>query len=224
MNKLERFVAVIAPHHCLLCNAEGDVICAACRQEIVPTPERCYKCRKATQNSLTCPICRKTSMLRHVWAVTDYDGIAKDVIKLLKFDGVRAAAEDLAAMMARLPIEPNDVLAMYVVHIPTATSRKRQRGYDQAELLAKALAKRLGLPHRPMLARVGHSRQVGAKRADRLTQLQDAFRARYGALPQNAHIILVDDVITTGATLEAAARVLKAAGARQVDAVVFAEA
>ena len=224
MSLVEQLIAIIAPHYCIGCEAEGDVICASCRQNIQPIPERCYKCRKATPDSLTCPSCRKNSLLRHVWVAGSYDGIPKDLVHMLKFDGVRAAAQDMAAMMAPLPVGLDESEMVYIVHIPTATSRVRQRGYDQAELLAQALAKQLDIQHRSLITRIGQSRQVGAKRADRLSQLQGAFRLRHEALIKGAHIVLVDDVITTGATLETAARALKKAGARQVDAIVFAQA
>jgi predicted amidophosphoribosyltransferase len=74
-----------------------------------------------------------------------------------------------------------------------------------------------------LLARRGQSRQVGARRMQRTTQLVDAFHPIRPSLIQGAHILLVDDIVTTGASLEAAARVLKQAGAKRIDAVVFAQ-
>ena len=107
---------------------------------------------------------------------------------------------------------------------PTATSRVRQRGYDQAKLLARALARQAGLPYLDCLARVGQTHQVGATREQRLRQLQAAFRVRRPNAVRSAYLLLVDDVSTTGATLELAATILKSAGARRVDAIVFAQA
>ena len=122
-------------------------------------------------------------------------------------------------MCQALPyLDPNTL----VMPVPTATSRRRLRGYDHAALLAKTIARQLKLPYAPLLKRIGQVRQVGADRATRQTQRTTAFRLSHARLVVNASILLVDDILTTGSSLEATARVLRAAGARQVDAVVFA--
>jgi ComF family protein len=147
-----------------------------------------------------------------------YEGLAKDLIWQLKFQGARAAARQMACHMPS-PHEPVD----YIVPVPTATSRVRRRGYDQAKLLARELAKRDQLVLLDCLSRSGQAHQVGASRRERLRQLQAAFRVRSAPLIKGRRIMLVDDVVTTGATLEAAATVLRAAGAKSVDAMVFAQ-
>jgi predicted amidophosphoribosyltransferase len=92
-------------------------------------------------------------------------------------------------------------------------------------LLARQLGIRTGLSWREMLHRSGNLHQVGASRAARLHQLgDDVFRVRATAYVEGCHVILIDDVMTTGGTVEAAAKVLRAAGARQVDVMVFAVA
>lgn len=125
------------------------------------------------------------------------------------------------AMVAELPVQSKDVV---VTHIPTAARRKRERGYDQAALLARTVAHELDLPHIPLLERIGNARQMGAASSARRTQLRGVFRPLKPYVIQNASILLVDDVLTTGSTLEAAARVLRTAGAASISAVVFAQA
>jgi ComF family protein len=153
--------------------------------------------------------------------VAKYQGLAKDIIWKLKFVGAQSAAQDMAAAMAPL-VDANS--GPIVVHVPTATSRVRARGYDQARLLARELAAHTKLHHACWLVRLDQKRQVGASRKERLEQLAGAFRLSRFADVAGAHILLVDDVLTTGATLEAAAAVLKQAGAKRVDAIVFARA
>ena len=103
-----------------------------------------------------------------------------------------------------------------VTWAPTSARRRRQRGFDQARLLARAVAARVGVPCLDMLDRLPGEPQTGRSSAERWAG--PAFRARRGrAIPRR--VLLVDDVVTTGATLSAAARTLRGAGAREVWAV-----
>jgi predicted amidophosphoribosyltransferase len=94
------------------------------------------------------------------------------------------------------------------------------RGYDQAQVIARELAKRRQLAYRQLLSRSGTFRQVGASRESRFSQLKGAFTAK-GHTP--SHVLLVDDVLTTGASVESAAKELKRNGAKTVDVAVFAQ-
>jgi ComF family protein len=170
---------------------------------------------------LTCEKCRRISPLNSVQAATVYGAIAKDLVWKLKFHHARAAVEPMAMLMVgRMVFDDVSVL----VPIPTATSRVRQRGYDQAELLGRAMSRHTGLPYRILLQRHGQSRQVGTTKAERSEHLAKAFRVPTAQAVAGKHIVLVEDVLTTGATLESAARALKRAGAKRVDAIVFAQA
>jgi ComF family protein len=152
---------------------------------------------------------------------TVYGGVTKDLIWKLKFHHARAAVEPMATLMSdRFIFDDTGIL----VPIPTATSRVRQRGYDQAELLCRAVANRTSLPYRKLLQRHGQSRQVGTTKVERTKHVTNAFRVPTAQSVAGKHVVLVDDVLTTGATLESAARALKRAGAKRVDAIVFAHA
>jgi ComF family protein len=219
---LEKITGFIAPHRCLNCGMEGRLLCGWCLPDAVPAvPPRCYRCYAASEGSRTCKKCRRESRLTHVWVAGEYAGASKQLIHLFKFERAKGADESIAAIMEHaLPYLPENVI---ITHVPAATSRVRKRGYDQSQLIAGALARRLNRRHCTLLMRRGQSRQVGAKRAERLRQLDGAFGVRNAALVKNAHILLVDDVVTTGATLEHAARALKLAGARSIDAAVCAQ-
>lgn len=204
MSFIDVIVAKIAPHDCLGCGLEGELLCPRCLSWLKP----------ATQFNHPLP-----PALNGVSAAVAYAGLAKKLIWRLKYDGAQAAAKIMAQRMEPLLVKSQRTV---LVSVPTATSRVRQRGYDQARLLARELAKQARLPWMDCLARQGQMHQVGANREQRLKQLSKVFRVTQGRFVRGAHIILIDDVVTTGATLEAAARVLTQAGAAQIDALAFA--
>jgi competence protein ComFC len=219
---MEWLLGMVAPHSCFVCGDEGAVVCDWCLPDIAPPlPERCYRCKAVSKDSAVCAKCRRGRPLKHVWVRTMYEGCAKQLVHDFKFERKRAAADPIARLMAEaLPyLSPDSVLA----HIPTAPSRVRQRGYDQAELLARSLARQLGVSHQTILARVTQTRQVGSHRKERLSQMQHAFRVIRPDRFVGLSVVLVDDLTTTGATLEAAARCLRDAGAKSVSAVIFAQ-
>ena len=222
MSLLDQLLAILAPHTCVGCGRENTLLCSTCAGQLVLPVDRCYRCHKLTVQADTCLACRQHSHLRSVQSAYRYQGAAKELVWKLKSAGAQAAAKQMANQILRhCPPLP---AAAIIVPVPTATSRVRRRGYDQAELLARQLAAATGLRYMSCLVRTGQAEQVGAGREQRLSQLTAAFRA--GQLPaiQGQHLILIDDVVTTGATLEAAAKTLQAAGADRVDALVFAQA
>lgn len=221
MALLDGLFAIIAPYDCLSCGQEGSLLCAWCRPDACPPlPPQCYRCHRLSSNSRVCAGCRSRTRLSYVWLRSEYDDLAKKLVHELKFSNNQAAAAVIAELMVdAMPFLPPEIV---IVHIPTSTSHVRQRGYDQAKLIAKQLARRTGRQQAVLLGRTGQVQQVGSKRRERLTQLKDTFRTTHPGLIKGAHVLLVDDVVTTGATLEEAARTLKQAGAKQVDAVAFA--
>lgn len=221
MNLLEAIISKIAPHDCLACGSEGDLLCADCSDTLVTIPERCYRCEKPSAAGLTCLACRPTSHLDSVRIAAIYGTVAKGLIWKLKLAGAQSAAAIMAKHMTALI--RNAAPKTIIVPVPTATGRVRQRGYDQACLLARELSRQSRLPYSNCLSRSGQTHQHGLHRQQRLVQLEAAFRVRKVRAVQQSRIILVDDVTTTGATLEAAASVLLGSGAARVEAVVFAQ-
>ncbi len=154
-------------------------------------------------------------------AVTSYDGPAKQLIHALKFERARAAADPIARLMKQRmpPLSPGTIICP----IPTAHRRVRQRGYDQSVLIARQLAGALELPCHSLLRRTSATRQVGKNRLQRGEQLYQAFQV-VRSFPPTATILLVDDVVTTGSTIDAAAAVMHQAGSQHLAAAVFAMA
>lgn len=132
-----------------------------------------------------------------------------------KFDAAYEARQSLAALLARqLPRH----VEWTVATVPTARAHIRQLGYDHATSLAKEIARLQRVPYAPLLQRSKQAVQHQSSRQARLRQVRELFTAS-GPMPRE--VLLVDDVLTTGATLEAAARVLKAAGAQRVYGAVI---
>lgn len=222
MRLLERVISIVAPFSCLRCGSERGLVCIDCLDYVLPElPERCYRCYALTRDSRVCRSCRSVSSLTHVWVATEYASYSKDLVHRLKFERAQAAAAVMAAAISKtLPYLDEQVV---ISSIPTASSRVRQRGYDHARLIAQELARIRKLHYLPFLHRLGQTRQVGAKRSQRLVQLRGAYRPRNKPALKGKTILLIDDVLTTGASLEEAAKVLRANGAKHVYGAVFAQ-
>ena len=130
-----------------------------------------------------------------------YDDHARALLLALKYRNRRDAVSFLAAEVAALI----DVRADVVTWVPTTTARRRARGFDQAELLARAVGRRIGLPVRPLLRRLDTRPQTGRDVVERRDGLRFAARSRKR---RRASVVLIDDIGTTGATLQAAALAL----------------
>jgi predicted amidophosphoribosyltransferase len=146
-------------------------------------------------------------------AVLAYDGPARDVVARVKYRNHRSALAGLAAAMAASVTAPPDV----VTWAPTTARRRRDRGFDHAELLARAVARHLRRPCRPLLDRRPGPPQTGRPLAERLAGPRLEPRG-----PVSGRVLLVDDVVTSGATATAAALALRRAGATAVDVVAAA--
>jgi ComF family protein len=221
MALLDELVALIAPPRCAVCAAPlaraGEALCAGCRRAL-PWLRGvvCARC------ALPLPHARRRCPAAHAafasaWAAVAYEGTARDALLALKFSAARPLADVMAAqIVAGGALDPMATL----VAVPAHPRRRRARGFDPAELIAAALARRSGLPlARPLRRGGGASRQLGASRATRRATASLDFRVR-ATVPDR--VALVDDVHTTGATLDACAEVLRQAGCRRIGAITWA--
>ncbi len=151
------------------------------------------------------------------WAATAYDGTARRLVTSLKFAG-RLALAGVAARAICAAAGPGDLRGA-LVPVPADPVRRRMRGFDPAEAIARAIALQTGLPLSASLARSHGRRQVGRSRSGRLAG--PAVRAVLAPPPE---AVLVDDVVTTGATVSACARALRRAGSSRVLVAAFARA
>jgi predicted amidophosphoribosyltransferase len=150
-----------------------------------------------------------------VWSSASHDGVARALVTGLKFRRLLPAADVMADRIHWLA--PGDLLSGEIVSVPAAPPRMRRRGFDPAGELAAALATRLEVRPVACLVRRGSGHQVGRRRAERI-----GHPPRIEAVAEAPRsVLLVDDVLTTGATLTACAAALRGAGAKRVVAVTF---
>ena len=219
------------PSQCLVCHAWpcADVVCPDCLQRFAPPVFRCTGCALALPGlspaQPRCGAClRKPPLWHSAHAWVDYGYPWSQLIPRWKFASQPALASHLARwMQAHAPIQQLITAADVLIPVPLSSARLRERGYNQAALLARHLDAAKCQPHH--LQRVLHTAaQSASTRAQRLRNLRHAFAVpdAHRAQLADQRIVLVDDVMTTGATLHAATRALLQAGAAQVDVLCVA--
>ncbi|ADV28808.1 phosphoribosyltransferase [Pseudoxanthomonas suwonensis 11-1] len=220
-----RICAVLLPPRCLLCGEPGDDgrdLCAACHRALPRNHCACPRCAIPLAVPGTCGHClRKAPPLQATWASFVYAPPVDRLLARYKFHHDLAAGRLLAGLM--LPALADAERPQALVPVPLHSSRLRRRGYDQALELARPLARATGLPLAEGVLlrqrRTEAQSELGA--LARRRNLRGAFVVR-GGRPLPAHVALVDDVMTTGATLHAAALALRRAGVARVDAWICA--
>ena len=199
-------------------------------------PPWCDRCGQPEPHFGPCRVCAAwPAALRAVRSAVWLEGEARDAVHALKYRGLARIADDLADVTAAIALPARDTA--YLVPIPLGRQRLRERGYNQSERLARALARRWHRPVVDLLVRVRETATQTALTPDaRLANVAGAFAVAEGSIggltpgrrPGVSRpwpsLILVDDVFTTGATLAEAARALERAGVRNVLAVTFGRA
>jgi ComF family protein len=226
---LHRFSRVLLAPRCLACGEPGHGgldLCGICRAQLPWNQHACRQCGigLALAGQSHCGACRlDPPPFTHAFCPLHYRFPIDRLLPRFKFHGDLAAGELLATLM-QWPMDPAD-LPQGLVPVPLHRSRLRTRGYDQALELARALARGVRLPlfANALVRRRATQPQTELGAAERRRNMRDAFALRPDArLPP--HIALVDDVMTTGATLAECARVLLSSGVQRVDAWTIARA
>ncbi|MBA2565910.1 MAG: ComF family protein [Gemmatimonadetes bacterium] len=228
-------VAVFFPPLCLLCEApvgdERPEVCRACREGFRrPRPPLCRRCGSPRSRAeATCGFCARWAAVSCARSALLFAGPVRGWIHGLKYAGMEAlaalAVEPLNSCWRDAPELGREASAL--VPVPLYPARRRERGYNQSELLALRLGETIGMPCLPLLQRRRPTRpQVGLDAAARRGNVRDAFvvPADRRAHCRGRTFVLMDDVLTTGATLEEAAGALLGAGASRVDALTLARA
>lgn len=246
MNLLKILNDLLFPPECLACACSGAWLCQSCFAKLsINTEQSCLACGRPSRSGETCRRCRPFFYLDGVLAAGSYrDPLLVDLIHRFKFQGARVLAPILSRFLHQVTTSRHPwplflkiisgqaaniniwekfcSLVPIVVPIPLAPRRQRWRGYNQAALLGQLIAPKLHLPYDEGLKKIKNTRaQAKLKAEERKSNLSQAFIWTGKPLHGEA-ILLIDDIATTGSTLNEAARTLKQQGAGPVWALVLA--
>lgn len=230
---LKKFLLdLIFPNHCLGCNLEGVILCERCQGQLPMNRKfNCPFCKQPSFLGNICFSCRRHSHLDGVWIASNYQNeLLKKCIKVFKYNLVT----DLAAPLADLlngylayikDLSPAALDFDLIIPVPLHRRKILERGFNQSEILAKSVSQKYGWQlivdvfQRQRFTRS----QVKLDINERKDNIKDAFKINDKEKVKGRKILLIDDVITTGSTLNECAKVLKAAGADKVWALVLAQ-
>jgi competence protein ComFC len=237
-------LSVVFPAGCRICEqlltgATRIPICNDCLSSFRPISGTvCEKCGRPVEGAarsdaetFVCPTCVDDEWGGYTfdrvrsWAV--YEGALVHAILLLKFENIDPLGKLFSRWLAEVVVDGGAAFqADVVVPVPLHRQRERERGYNQAALIAKPLAKRLGLPYKSVLLTRIRPRPDKHLLSfeERWESVRGAFATRPGSQVDNLRVLLVDDVMTSGATLDSCAKVLREAGARSVIGLTVARA
>ncbi len=207
----ETVLDIILPRSCLGCGKEGKYICEKCDLFLSEAP------------SVFLP-----GGLEELVSCWEYDGLIKDIIFKIKYDGVFDAINELVekAFKTREPYIPEDTIITFV---PMFKKKEKQRGFNQAELIARKLGEMTGRKALPLLEKIKDTpSQTKLDKEDRMANVKDSFRRKElsslepSLLSSFKNVLLVDDIWTSGATMKECARVLRRSGAKKVSGFTLA--
>ena len=216
---------ILFPQWCVGCGREGDFICYSCRHSLPRiVPPLCPRCGKPQPSGILCPGCVGwQARIDGIRSPFRFDGVMRQAIYQLKYRNLRALAAPLARLLGDY-LSTNPVPGEVLVPVPLHRKRLRERGYNQSSLLAQQLGKLTSLPvvdnclirqrHAPPQARTSTVDERRSNVADAFTCCDHKLRDK--------QVLLIDDVSTSGATLDSCAAALKAAGATSVWGLVLA--
>ncbi|HEY4382902.1 MAG TPA: ComF family protein [Ktedonobacteraceae bacterium] len=226
---IQQALDIVFPVECVLCARVGSVLCSDCQPQLQVQQNytRCAHCHAPlTENGQCLPCSVHPLRLHGLRAYAGYQGALRQCIHALKYDGQTRLAQPLGALLAQT-YHRYGMQADYLIPLPLHNTRQKQRGYNHATLLTRACAEQLGvLVHEELVIRQRATpSQVGLTPQQRHQNVSGAFSILPTVTTRTIfkrRLIIIDDVCTTGATLEACAETLLSAGARSVWGLVLA--
>lgn len=236
LDLLEAAVSLLYPPTCTICGGNvrgGEYLCNVCEAKAIRIiAPFCDKCSEPFEGSITsaftCANCaRRTLYFDAAVAAYRGRGIVRIIIHEFKY-GRQIHLRHLVARWLLAALDDERLCGRQmdaIVPVPLHPTRQRERGFNQAALIAEALRAQTAIPIKPVLERIRYTTtQTALDRSERMENLHNAFRLRKNADVRGLRVLLIDDVLTTGSTLSECARVLKAAGALSVYAATAARA
>src|SRR5213592_1360268 len=233
---LEAAVSLLYPPVCTICGTSiraGEYLCDQCEAKAVRiSAPFCEKCSEPFEGSIssvfTCANCaHRTIYFEAAVAAYRGRGIVREIIHEFKY-GRQIHLRHIVARWLRAALDDErlrDCHLDIIVPVPLHPARQRERGFNQASLLAELLSAHTSIPSKPLLERIRYTTtQTALDRTERMENLHNAFRLRKNTNVRDLRVLLIDDVLTTGSTLNECARILKGAGAISVHAATAARA
>lgn len=227
------FLDIIFPKYCVNCKKFGDYLCANCFSRLsFDTKNICLVCGRSSYNGLTHPICKKRSSPEGCFTGVVFNKISKKLIYQFKYrpylSGLSVFIADLLydSLIQNEEFNRISSLPLILVPIPLSKVGYKKRGYNQAEILAKELGKRLNLQTFNCLDRVKETvTQVGLSKKERRENISGAFefKKKFESSLRGRNVLLIDDVVTSGSTFSEACMTLKKSGAGKVWGIAFAK-
>jgi ComF family protein len=221
------------PKRCCGCKKTGTYLCSKCKKEILQADLVCPNCERLSIGGSTHPLCKRKYGLDGLWSLGVYRGTLQKAIKKLKYKFVSSLAEDLIDLMieyqaVKTPLFIDEIkkdkgIGWVVVPVPLHPKREKWRGFNQAALLGKIFAEKLGLDYQKRLERNRFTKpQVGLESWQRKNNISGAFSLSSNSKLLAPNYLLIDDVWTTGSTLKECCSVLKRNNAKKVLAITLA--
>lgn len=209
---IDTLLSKVAPHLCCGCNKIGSPLCDNCKYDINNDVfAQCLACGEPANEAGVCHYCKLPYV--RAWCVGERSGVLQRLVGDFKFNNMYAAYIPLAQLLnERIGELPSSTI---IVPVPTVASHIRERGYDHTYLIAKWIANKRKLTVQPLLVRLTNTKQRDASRQERIEQAKVAFGVK-GIIDESAYYLIIDDVVTTGATMQYAAETLQRAGAERI--------
>ena len=225
---------LLFPKKCVGCKKEGSYFCQDCIRNILQTDLVCPRCDRLAVGGQTHPICRRRFGLDGLWSLGIYQDSLKNAIQKLKYKGIKELAEILTDIIIEYfakyqpfildQIKKTRGIGWAVIPVPLYWWRENNRGFNQSALIGQLLSKKLGLDYCGALKRTRYTKsQTQVKGRMRKSNIRGAFEISSNyTLNPIPHILLIDDVWTTGSTMKECCNILKRAGAKKVWAITLA--
>lgn len=232
-NMLNFLLDLIFPKHCAGCNHEGSYLCLNCQKLITQKDLICPRCRKIAFGGLTHPVCQRWYALDGLWSFGAFEGVLRKSIQKLKYRWITEHADILMGQVIQYlalsspifldQIKKDRGVGWVIVPVPLHWQRQNWRGFNQSSLIAKKLADSLGIKYLEALKRTKNTHtQTTFDAATRRQNIKNAFSLLTTTYQLPPNILLIDDVWTTGSTIQECCFVLKKHGVKKVWAITLA--